>query len=264
LLSKTKLAINRRLLTFVQVAAILHYRLVEQVVLALLYPDGTDEAGAEVVGESDDIKAEMSSWPLSGRTRDDEPTCTVFAYDEMYLYGVLEGVCLVNRALNSPVLLLGAPVRDISSCKAYGKGSARPRSDGYPLKASKYLRCVVRSTETDVELGNFVTSDISGIRDSCSDSEHSLVEIRVASRRSTSGKIRLSATVVGALRVRYISSVLRIVSGVSKVGRVQARVDECLHKRHVRGAEVLARVVRDGAIGRRNRCITLDRRVAVV
>ena len=41
--------------------------------LALPYPDGADE-GTEVVGESDDIKAEMSSWPFSGRTRDDEPT----------------------------------------------------------------------------------------------------------------------------------------------------------------------------------------------
>jgi hypothetical protein len=55
-----------------------------QVVLALLYPDGADE-GAAVVGESDDTKAEMSSWPLSGRIRDEEPTYTVFAYDEMYL-----------------------------------------------------------------------------------------------------------------------------------------------------------------------------------
>lgn len=55
-----------------------------------MYPDGADE-GAEVVGESDDIKAEMLSWPLSGRTRDDEPTCTVFAYDEMYLGNVRRG-----------------------------------------------------------------------------------------------------------------------------------------------------------------------------
>jgi hypothetical protein len=54
----------------------------------MLYPDGADEAAAVVVGELDDIKAEMSSWPLSGRTRDDEPTCTVFAYDEMYLGSV--------------------------------------------------------------------------------------------------------------------------------------------------------------------------------
>ena len=55
-----------------------------QVVLALLYPDGADE-GLGVVRESEDIKPEMSSAPLSGRTRDDEPTYTVFAYDEMYL-----------------------------------------------------------------------------------------------------------------------------------------------------------------------------------
>lgn len=48
------------------------------------YLDGVDEV-AEVVGESDDIKAEISSCPLSGRTRDDEPMYTVFACDEMYL-----------------------------------------------------------------------------------------------------------------------------------------------------------------------------------
>ena len=48
------------------------------------YLDGVDEV-AEVVGESDDIKAEISSCPLSGRTRDDEPTYTVFTYDEIYL-----------------------------------------------------------------------------------------------------------------------------------------------------------------------------------
>jgi hypothetical protein len=53
----------------------------------VLCPDAPDEAAGEAVGELefDAIKAEMSSWPLSGRTRDDEPTCTVFAYDEMYL-----------------------------------------------------------------------------------------------------------------------------------------------------------------------------------
>jgi hypothetical protein len=59
----------------------------------MLYPDGAveaaaDEAAAEVFEEPDDIKAEMSSWPLSGRTRDDDPTWTVFAYDEMYLRSV--------------------------------------------------------------------------------------------------------------------------------------------------------------------------------
>jgi hypothetical protein len=38
--------------------------------------------------EFDAVKAEMSSWPLSGRTLDEEPTCTVFAYDEMYLESI--------------------------------------------------------------------------------------------------------------------------------------------------------------------------------
>jgi hypothetical protein len=51
----------------------------------MLYPDGVDEAAVEVFEEPDDIRAEMSSGPLSGRTLDDEPMCTVFAYDEMYL-----------------------------------------------------------------------------------------------------------------------------------------------------------------------------------
>lgn len=68
--------------------------------LALPYPDGADE-GAEVVGESDDIKVEMSSWPLSGRTRDDEPTCTVFAYDEMYLGSVRSGWSIREYALTN-------------------------------------------------------------------------------------------------------------------------------------------------------------------
>jgi hypothetical protein len=56
----------------------------------VLYPDAPDGAAGEVVGELefDAVKAETSSWPLSGRTRDDEPTCTVFAYDEMYLGSV--------------------------------------------------------------------------------------------------------------------------------------------------------------------------------
>lgn len=65
--------------------------LVEQVELVLLYPEGADE-GAKDVGESDGIKAEISSWLLSRSTRDDEPTCTVFAYDEMYLGTVRGGL----------------------------------------------------------------------------------------------------------------------------------------------------------------------------
>ena len=55
-----------------------YFILLEQVELALAYPVGADE-GTEVVGESGDVKAEISSGLLSGRTRDDEPTCTVFA-----------------------------------------------------------------------------------------------------------------------------------------------------------------------------------------
>jgi hypothetical protein len=56
----------------------------------VLYPDAPDEAAGDAVGELefDAIKAKMSSWPLSGRTRDEEPTCTVFAYEEMYLWSV--------------------------------------------------------------------------------------------------------------------------------------------------------------------------------
>ena len=54
--------------------------------VAMLYPDDV----AAVVEEFDAIKPEISSWPLSGRTRDDEPTCTVFAYEEMYLGRMLE------------------------------------------------------------------------------------------------------------------------------------------------------------------------------
>jgi hypothetical protein len=52
-----------------------------------MYPDVLGGAALDVIEELefDAIKAEMSSWPLSGRTRDEEPTCTVFAYDEMYL-----------------------------------------------------------------------------------------------------------------------------------------------------------------------------------
>ena len=72
--------------------------------LALPYPDGADE-GAEVVGESDDIKAEMSSWPLSGRTRDDEPTCTVLACGEMYLGSVRSGWSIRQYALTNSASL---------------------------------------------------------------------------------------------------------------------------------------------------------------
>jgi hypothetical protein len=67
-----------------------YFILLKQVELALAYQVGADE-GTEVVGESDDVKAEISSGLLSGRTRDDEPTCTVFAYDEMYLGSVRSG-----------------------------------------------------------------------------------------------------------------------------------------------------------------------------
>jgi hypothetical protein len=58
--------------------------------IAVLYPDVLGGAALDVIGELefDAIEAEMSSLPLSGRARDEEPTCTVLAYDEMYLGNV--------------------------------------------------------------------------------------------------------------------------------------------------------------------------------
>lgn len=53
--------------------------------IVVLNPDAADDTAEEFIPESEDIKAEVSSWPLSGRTRDDDPTYTVFAYDEIYL-----------------------------------------------------------------------------------------------------------------------------------------------------------------------------------
>ena len=56
-----------------------------------MYPDGAHEVAAGVIDVFDDNKAEISSWLLSGRTRDDEPMYTVFAYGEMYLRRVRNG-----------------------------------------------------------------------------------------------------------------------------------------------------------------------------
>jgi hypothetical protein len=65
-----------------------------------MYPDVLGGAALDVIEELefDAIKAEMSSWPLSGRTRDEEPTCTVFAYDEMYL-GSIRSDLSIRRAV---------------------------------------------------------------------------------------------------------------------------------------------------------------------
>jgi hypothetical protein len=65
-----------------------------------MYPDVLGGAALDVIEELefDAIKAEMSSWPLSGRTRDEEPTCTVFAFDEMYL-GSIRSDLSIRRAV---------------------------------------------------------------------------------------------------------------------------------------------------------------------
>jgi hypothetical protein len=73
--------------------------------------------------------------------------------------------------LDSPVLLLRTPVRDISSREAYGECSACAWRNGDSLETSEDLWCVVGSAETDVELGNLVTGYIAGVGDARSNSE---------------------------------------------------------------------------------------------
>lgn len=156
---------------------------------------------------------------------------------------------ILGVVADEPVLSLRAPVHDITSSDISREGDSLVRLDAKSLKASEHLNSIVGATKRDVKLGDFVTSDLSSVRDLGSDAVEHVPESWVTTRGTRGGKTSLRSRASGVLRHEVDVAVGVRTGGCAEVGRVDPGVEVERHAGEVGGKDVVGGVHADVSVG---------------
>ena len=151
-----------------------------------------------------------------------------------------------------PILGNSVPVSEVLPGDIERESFGSTGIDALAFEVPENTDGIVGASKADVQLRNFVTSDLAVVRDVYGDSEQNLVEACVTSEAvgGASRKARLGAAVRAVSGPSVVESILGVVGGSCEVCAVQARIDVSKDKLEALRAEVVGCPVADGSVGR--------------